>query len=231
MPRAFLDVEVDPEKCGKVPYERGVAFVKAQAEMYGLSSSVLTELPPDEVERLPELYASDFEWSEKGPVVWELAPSRIVVKLFEKESPAAVENFLGLCAGKGKSKNSGKDLHYKDTPIHRVVKGFMCQGGDIVKKTGAAGESIWGKPFKDDKAGLALNHDRPGLLSMANSGKNSNTSQFFLTFAPAKQLDGKHVVFGEVEEGAEVLKLIEATAGPNEAPQVPVIVTNCGVLD
>merc|ERR1712224_66289 len=123
MPRAFLDVEVDPEKCGKVPYERGVAFVKAQAELYGLSSSVLTELPPEEVERLPELYASDFEWSEKGPVVWELAPSRIVVKLFQKESPAAVENFLGLCAGKGKSKNSGKELHYKDTPIHRVVKG------------------------------------------------------------------------------------------------------------
>ena len=84
----------------------------------------------------------------------------------------------------------------------------------------ASRTQVYGKRFKDETKGLRLKHDRAGVLSMGNSGKNSNTSQFFLTFAPAKQLDGKHVVFGEVEEGAEVLKLIEATAGPNEAPQV-----------
>jgi len=82
--------------------------------------------------------------------------------------------------------------------FHRIVRGFCCQGGDVVKRDGSAGESIYGGKFNDEKAGIAMKHGRAGLLSMANSGKNSNSSQFFFTLAPAPQCDGKHVVFGQV---------------------------------
>ena len=107
----------------------------------------------------------------------------------------------------------------------------MAQGGDIQFGNGSGGESIWGKKFKDDKGGLKLKHDKRGVLSMGNSGKNSNTSQFFITFAPLKQLDGKHVVFGRVVEGMEVLDVIEAECredSTDETPKNEIVIVDCG---
>lgn len=134
---------------------------------------------------------------------------------------------------KGKSSNTGKPLHYAGCPFHRIVKGFVAQTGDIATGTGAGGESIWGKKFKDDKDGLKVKLGKRGAVAMCNNGKNSNTSQFFFAFAPLPKLTGKHVVFGEVIEGMEVLDVIEAagTEDMEGKPAVPVIIVGSGVFD
>jgi len=102
-------------------------------------------------------------------------------------------------------------LTYRGSTIHRVVPGFVMQGGDFIFGNGSGGESIYanGKKFKDEKAGLELKHDKKGILSMGNSGKNSNTSQFFITLDAAPQCDSKHVVFGEIVSGLEVISAVE----------------------
>ena len=128
---------------------------------------------------------------------------------------------------------SGKGLTYRNSPIHRIVGGFVVQGGDFVFGNGSGGESIYGgRKFKDERAGLGLRHDGAGLLSMGNSGKNSNTSQFFVTLGPAPQCDGRHVVFGEVVSGMDVLRHVEGFAAPGGSgkPVVPVGVTDCGAF-
>ena len=165
--------------------------------------------------------------------------NRIVVKLNWDEAPLACENFATLCTNGNttlldpmnttnfnnnsnkKSKTPigqcGKPLTYKDSIIHRIEPGFIMQGGDFVFGNGSGGESIYnGKKFKDEKAGLLLKHNKKGILSMGNSGKNSNTSQFFITFKKTPQCDGKHVVFGEVISGFEVLDAIEKVADRNK---------------
>ncbi len=135
---------------------------------------------------------------------------------------------------------SGKGLTYRNSNIHRVVRGFVIQGGDFVFGNGSGGESIYGggKKFKDERPGLLLRHDRAGLLSMGNGGKNSNSSQFFVTLDAASKCDGKHVIFGEVVSGMEVLRRVEAVASSDdggrnagcddERPIVPVTITDCG---
>ena len=126
---------------------------------------------------------------------------------------------------------SGKPLSYKNCNVHRIVPGFIVQGGDFVFGNGSGGESIFnGKKFKDERAGLLMKHDRKGILSMGNSGKNSNTSQFFITFGSAPQCDGKHVIFGEVLSGFEVLDAIEKVGNANGEPSVSVQITDCGVF-
>ena len=110
----------------------------------------------------------------------------------------------------------------------------MMQGGDFAMQNGSGGESIWGKKFKDEKDGLKGRHDSAGVVSMGNTGKNSNGSQFFITFGPCKQLDGKHVVFGKVVDGMSVIDKVEAVAvasgGVTEEPTVPVVIADCGLL-
>ncbi len=135
---------------------------------------------------------------------------------------------------------SGKGLTYRNSYIHRVVRDFVIQGGDFVFGNGSGGESIYGggKKFKDERQGLLLRHDRAGLLSMGNGGKNSNSSQFFVTLNAASKCDGKHVIFGEVISGMEVLRHVEAAASSDdggrnggcddERPVVPVVITDCG---
>lgn len=230
--RAYLEIDINDERAA---FARCEAFVEATDLRYGFTSKVLDKLGGSERARLPELYESDFEWADKGAILVTRPPRRrIVVELFEEDSPLAVENFVKLCKGAGKSGSSGVQLRYHGSQFHRVVKGFVCQGGDIVFGNGSGGESIWGKKFKDDKGGLRLKHDKAGLLSMGNGGKNSNTSQFFFTFAPCKMLDGKHVVFGRiVEDSDDTLAAIEATARESksdETPSVSVVIADCGVL-
>eukprot|EP01006_Ploeotia_vitrea_P023191 TRINITY_DN55634_c0_g1_i1.p1 TRINITY_DN55634_c0_g1~~TRINITY_DN55634_c0_g1_i1.p1 ORF type:complete len:302 (-),score=34.89 TRINITY_DN55634_c0_g1_i1:253-1158(-) len=150
--------------------------------------------------------------------------------LYFDDCPKTCENFRCLCTGeKGQGKTTKKPLHYKGTPIHRVVPGFVVQGGDFSRGNGCGGESIYGGTFPDEN--FIHKHTKPGLLSMANSGVNSNGSQFFVTLAPAPHLDGIHVVFGEVTSGIDILRVmekLETTEGGR--PKTSIRIKNCGML-
>jgi len=172
-PRAFIDVDIDHHRA-KVA--RAEAFVAACNLRYGLTSNVLAELGGSERSRLPELYANDYEWSGKGPIALEPRPERIVVELWPEKAPLAVESFQNLCTGvKGKG-GGGKPLHFFGCPFHRVVPGFIVQGGDILFGNGTGGESALGggkRTFRDDPGGLKVKLDRRGLLAMGNSGQKA----------------------------------------------------------
>ncbi|XP_075683911.1 NK-tumor recognition protein isoform X2 [Rhinoderma darwinii] len=155
---------------------------------------------------------------------------RIVFQLFSDVCPKTCTNFLCLCTGeKGIGKVTGKKLWYKGSTFHRVVKNFMIQGGDFSEGNGKGGESVFGGYFKDEN--FILKHDRAFLLSMANRGKNTNGSQFFITTKPAPHLDGIHVVFGLVISGFEVIEQIEnLKTDAASRPYADVRVIDCGIL-
>ncbi|TMS16620.1 NK-tumor recognition protein, partial [Larimichthys crocea] len=155
---------------------------------------------------------------------------RIVFQLFSDICPKTSKNFLCLCTGeKGTGKITGKKLCYKGSTFHRVVKNFMVQGGDFTEGNGRGGESIYGGYFEDEN--FTLKHDRAFLLSMANRGKDTNGSQFFITTKMAPHLDGVHVVFGVVISGFEVIKKIEGLKTDSASrPYADVRVMDCGQL-
>ncbi|CAI5784169.1 peptidyl-prolyl cis-trans isomerase D [Podarcis muralis] len=154
---------------------------------------------------------------------------RIVLELFADVVPKTAENFRALCTGeKGIGPATGKPLHYKGCPFHRIIKKFMIQGGDFSHQNGTGGESIYGEKFDDEN--FHYKHDQPGLLSMANSGCNTNGSQFFITTVPTPHLDGKHVVFGQVIKGMGVVKLLENVEVKEEEPAKLCIIAECGEL-
>ncbi|XP_015770245.1 PREDICTED: peptidyl-prolyl cis-trans isomerase D-like [Acropora digitifera] len=142
--------------------------------------------------------------------VGEEKVGRILFELFFDKCPKTAENFRSLCVGdKGNGPVTGKPLHFKGSTFHRIIKDFMIQGGDFGNHDGTGGESIYGEKFEDEN--FELKHDEPGLLSMANSGPNTNGSQFFITCVPTPHLDGKHVVFGKVLKGMSVVRELEKT--------------------
>lgn len=150
---------------------------------------------------------------------------RVVFALYQDTVPKTVENFKSLCVGDKKGAN-GEVLTFKKNSFHRIIKGFMMQGGDV---NGKGGESIYGPQF-DDEA-FTDKHLHRGQLSMANAGPNTNSSQFFITFGPTPHLDGKHVVFGEVVEGIDVLDAAEEVpTDSTDKPEVPVVIEDCGAL-
>ncbi|XP_033870836.2 peptidyl-prolyl cis-trans isomerase D [Acipenser ruthenus] len=152
---------------------------------------------------------------------------RIVLELFADIVPKTAENFRALCTGeKGIGLTTGKPLHFKGCPFHRIIKKFMIQGGDFSNQNGTGGESIYGEKFEDEN--FHYKHDREGLLSMANAGPNTNGSQFFITTVPTAHLDGKHVVFGQVLKGLGVVKILEAIETNEETPVKPCGIAECG---
>jgi cyclophilin family peptidyl-prolyl cis-trans isomerase len=149
------------------------------------------------------------------------AAGRIVFKLYDDVVPKTAQNFRELATGQ-------HGFGYGGSGFHRVIPDFMLQGGDFTRGDGTGGKSIYGKKFDDEN--FKLKHDRPFLLSMANSGPNSNGSQFFITTVLTPWLDGKHVVFGEVVEGQELVAKIESLGSHSGATRAKIVITASGVV-
>merc|ERR1711871_1633069 len=149
---------------------------------------------------------------------------RVVIELFNDIAPLTAENFRCLCTGE-----RGEKLHYKGTPLHRVVKGGWLQAGDIEPPhSGAGGFSIYGGTFADES--FSYPHDMPGVVGMANQGPHTNASQFYITLKAMPTWDHKYVAFGRVVEGMRALNILEKAITENDRPTQDIIISNCGQL-
>lgn len=152
---------------------------------------------------------------------------RVVMQLYKDITPKTADNFRALCTGEKGNGTKGKPLYFKGCTFHRVIKNFMIQGGDFTNGDGTGGESIYGEKFPDEN--FAVKHTKAGQLSMANAGPGTNGSQFFITSNATPHLDNKHVVFGHVVEGMEIVRKIEDfETGPNDKPKEDVVIVDCG---
>uniref|UniRef100_A0A2D4PCK3 Peptidyl-prolyl cis-trans isomerase n=2 Tax=Micrurus surinamensis TaxID=129470 RepID=A0A2D4PCK3_MICSU len=171
-------------------------------------------------------FAAKFS-KESNPVVYldisadDEPLGHVRIELFSNVVPRTAENFRALCTGE-------KGFGFQNSRFHRIIPDFVCQGGDITKHDGTGGQSIYGNSFEDEN--FEIKHTGPGLLSMANCGRNTNSSQFFITLKKAEQLDFKHVVFGFVKDGMDIVKKIESFGSPEGIVSKRIVITDCGQI-
>ena len=163
--------------------------------------------------------------------VGDARAGRMEFELFQTTYPKTTENFRALCTGEKGVAASGAKLHYAGACFHRVIPGFVCQGGDLTNQNGTGGESIYGGKFDDEFEPGVVGHTEPYLLSMANGAPHTNSSQFFITSVISPHLDGKNVVFGRLISGEAVVKAIEAVGSGNGCPYKPVTIVACGEVE
>lgn len=151
------------------------------------------------------------------------AAGDIFIDIYGRNLPVTAQNFVELCNG-WKLHDENKIIKFEGSTFHRIIPNFMIQGGDFTNGDGTGGRAIWGQRFPDEN--FDLKHE-PYCLAMANAGPNTNGSQFYITTAPTSWLDGKHVVFGRVTDGKEVVKNIEAVGTPHGRPSKKVVISKC----
>ncbi len=192
----------------------------------GFQNSIINGRPPDKLSESDILDTSNYVYFDIQ--IGDERMGKIVMQLFDDVAPKTCKNFRTLCSKN--ILNNGSKPSYVGTKFHRVIPKFMIQGGDITNGDGTGGYSIYGQNFEDEN--FELKHNQPGLLSMANAGPNTNNSQFFITTEPTPWLDGKHVVYGIVLQGFDIVRKIENIQknDDNDEPIIPCKIIGSGIM-